>query len=56
MDNLVKSQKKADDTITVIYHAPRFLHLFEEKFTVVNKRIMYDSLKNYDTCILELKV
>lgn len=54
-DRLSESMEEKEKVITVIYHDPRFLHLFEEKMQVITKRWMYDSLKNYQTCILELK-
>ncbi len=54
-DRMLGSQKKGKE-ITVIYHNPRFLHVFEEKCQVPGKEMLYDALKDYDTCILRLKV
>lgn len=54
-DRILSSRKK-DSEITVIYHNPRFLHVFEEKCQVSGKEILYDALKDYDTCILRLKI
>ncbi len=54
-DRIFDSKKKGD-VITVIYHNPRFLNIFEDGWQVIDKEMLHDAMKDYDTCILRLKV
>ncbi|MGN0358738.1 MAG: methyltransferase domain-containing protein [Candidatus Fimousia sp.] len=56
VDKIIKSRNETERIITVIYHNPRFLSVFENRLQVLSKEILYDALKDYDTCILKLKL
>ncbi|MCM1091201.1 MAG: methyltransferase domain-containing protein [Butyrivibrio sp.] len=52
VDKIIKSRGGEDDIITVIYHNPRFLSVFDERTKILKKEMLHDTLKEYDTCIL----
>lgn len=53
---IMESRNDADSTATVIYHNPRFLSVIEDSAQVIGKETLHDSLKGYETCILQLSV
>ncbi len=55
VDKIFQSRAAGDDKITVIYHNPRFLSVFEKNAQVLEKTMLHDGMKDYDTCILRLK-
>lgn len=55
VDRILDSKNKGDE-ITVIYHNPCFLNVFEERCRVSGKEMLYDAMKDYDTCILRLQI
>lgn len=52
---IVERRNENNQTITVIYHNPLFLTVIENNTQVLEKEILYDPLKDYETCILRLK-
>lgn len=52
---ITESCKRRGKTITVIYHNPRYLHIFEQIPGYVFRKKLYDPLKDYDTCIFQIR-
>lgn len=52
---IMESRNGDDQTVTVIYHNPLFLTVIEENMQVLEKEMLYDPLKDYETCILRLR-
>lgn len=52
IDKLLEVSEK--NTVTVIYHNPVYLELFEQKGEVIILKWLYDKTKDYETCIFRL--
>ena len=56
VDKILSGRGRDKQEITVIYHNPRFITVFEKNAQILEKEMFHDSLKDYDTCILKLAV
>lgn len=54
VDKIAESRNEMNSMVTVIYHNPRFLSVFEQKTQILKKETLHDALKDYDTCILRV--
>lgn len=54
-EKLEEISRKERRTITVIYHNPRYLYVFEKMPGYEKKEELYDSLKDYKTCIFQIR-
>ena len=52
-DKILSSRSRDERDITIIYHNPRFIRVFEKNAQVLRKEMLHDSLKDYDTCIMK---
>lgn len=52
---IMESREGTDSIATVIYHNPCFLPVIESNAHIIEREILYDPLKDYETCILRLK-
>lgn len=52
---IIESRSSSEQIFTVIYHKPQFLRSIEDNVHVLEKEILFDPLKDYETCILRLK-
>lgn len=52
VSRIIDSRNEMDE-IVVIYHNPRFISVFEENFRIMEKEMMHDNLKDYNTCIFK---
>ena len=60
IDRILKN-KKEDDSTTFIYHNPQYLDVLEGRVkrfvrdpAHIQKTVLHDKRKNYDTCILNI--
>lgn len=61
-DTLIKVAQKLNESIrqnkrdiTIIYHNPRYIHIFEKMPGYQLEKELYDPLKGYKTCILRIE-
>lgn len=59
IDRILESRRK-DGTLTFIYHNPRYQETLEERLMRVTpgrlqKTMLHDKRKNYDTCVMSIQ-
>ena len=58
--NRILESRRKDGTLTFIYHNPRYLAVLEERLMRVapgrlQKTMLHDKRKNYDTCVMSIQ-
>lgn len=53
VDKLTEISKK--NSLTIIYHNPVYIEIFEQKGKVTIVKRLHDKMKDYDTCIFRLE-
>lgn len=54
LNRIVESRNEQNKTATIVYHDPRFLFRLEQLPGYLLEKRLYDSLRNYETCICRI--